>query len=220
MSTARSISSQAQTGAIATSANPLQIGGDSIYGQFFQGAIDEVRIYNRALAQAEIQTDMNAPLGNSIIPPTNLTATAVSGNQVDLTWSAAQSNLGISSYRIERCQAVGCTNFGLIATTPTTVFSDTTVVANATFRYRVQAVDSGGNISAYSNVADAFTGLTIHPQIAALTPIETRQFVGHRRQPGWRYLVCRWHRWRKRLVRDDHDRRAIHTAELSPACTR
>ncbi len=53
------ISSQAQTGGIATSTNPLQIGGDSIYGQFFQGAIDEVRIYNRALAQAEIQADMN-----------------------------------------------------------------------------------------------------------------------------------------------------------------
>ena len=69
------VSSQARTGAIATSTNPLQIGGDSIYGQFFQGAIDEVRIYNRALAQAEIQADMNTPLGISIIPPTNLTAT-------------------------------------------------------------------------------------------------------------------------------------------------
>ena len=67
------ISSQGQTGAISTSTNPLQIGGDSIYGQFFQGAIDEVRIYNRALTQAEIQADMGAPLGNSIIPPTNLT---------------------------------------------------------------------------------------------------------------------------------------------------
>ncbi len=37
---------QAKTGAIATSTNPLQIGGDSLYGQFFQGLIDEVRIYN------------------------------------------------------------------------------------------------------------------------------------------------------------------------------
>ena len=57
------VSSQARTGAISTSTNPLQIGGDSIYGQFFQGAIDEVRIYNRALTQAEIQADMNTPLG-------------------------------------------------------------------------------------------------------------------------------------------------------------
>ncbi len=32
------VSSKAQTGAIATSTNPLQIGGDSIWGQYFAGA--------------------------------------------------------------------------------------------------------------------------------------------------------------------------------------
>ena len=31
------VASRAQTGAIATSTNPLQIGGDSIYGQYFAG---------------------------------------------------------------------------------------------------------------------------------------------------------------------------------------
>ena len=44
------VASRAQTGAIATSTNPLQIGGDSIYGQYFAGLIDEVRVYNRALS--------------------------------------------------------------------------------------------------------------------------------------------------------------------------
>ena len=214
------VSSQAQTGAIATSTNPLQIGGDSIYGQFFQGAIDEVRIYNRALTQAEIQADMNTPLGNSIIPPTNLTATVISGNQVNLSWTAAQSSLGISSYRVERCQGIGCTSFGLIATTPTTTFSDTTVTANATFRYRVQAVDSGGNISAYSNVAEAFTGLTIHPPIAALTPIETRQFAVTGGNPVGVIWSVDGIVGGTRLSGNDHDRRAVHAAELSPACIR
>jgi hypothetical protein len=56
------VASRAQTGAIATSTNPLQIGGDSIYGQYFAGRIDEVRIYNRALSAAQIQNDMNTPL--------------------------------------------------------------------------------------------------------------------------------------------------------------
>ncbi|TMG42047.1 MAG: LamG domain-containing protein, partial [Chloroflexi bacterium] len=32
-------------------------------GFYFAGTIDEVRLYNRALSQAEIQADMNAPLG-------------------------------------------------------------------------------------------------------------------------------------------------------------
>lgn len=53
----------AVTGTIATSANPLQIGGDSIFGQYFAGRIDEVRVYNTALTQAEIQIDMTAPIG-------------------------------------------------------------------------------------------------------------------------------------------------------------
>jgi hypothetical protein len=56
------VASRAHTGAIATSTNPLQIGGDSIYGQYFAGRIDEVRIYSRTLNGAQIQSDMNTPL--------------------------------------------------------------------------------------------------------------------------------------------------------------
>jgi hypothetical protein len=56
------VSSRAQTGNIATSTNPLQIGGDSIWGRYFHGTIDEVRIYNQALSPSEIQTDMITPI--------------------------------------------------------------------------------------------------------------------------------------------------------------
>ena len=73
------VSSLAQTGNIPTSTNPLQIGGDSIYGQYFQGMIDEVRVYNVALTAVQIQSDMNTPIAPDTQPPTaptNLTATA------------------------------------------------------------------------------------------------------------------------------------------------
>jgi hypothetical protein len=56
------VSSRAQTGAIVTSNNPLQIGGDSLYGHYFQGTIDEVRVYDTALTAAQIQADMNTPI--------------------------------------------------------------------------------------------------------------------------------------------------------------
>ena len=46
-----------------TSTGPLRIGGNAIWGEYFSGLIDEVRIYNRALSQAEIQAEMNAPVG-------------------------------------------------------------------------------------------------------------------------------------------------------------
>lgn len=53
------VANRAQTGAMVASTSPLRLGGHSIWSEFFQGRIDEVRIYNRALLPAEIQTDMN-----------------------------------------------------------------------------------------------------------------------------------------------------------------
>ena len=44
------VASKAQTGLLATSTSPLQIGGDSLYGQFSTGRIDEVRVYRAALS--------------------------------------------------------------------------------------------------------------------------------------------------------------------------
>jgi len=54
--------SGAVTGSAATSNSPLRIGGNSIWGEYFRGLIDEVRIYNRALSATEIQVDMNTPV--------------------------------------------------------------------------------------------------------------------------------------------------------------
>jgi len=56
------VSSRAETGPIGVSTNPLQIGGDAFYGQYFLGKIDEVRIYNWALSGPQIQSDMNSPI--------------------------------------------------------------------------------------------------------------------------------------------------------------
>jgi hypothetical protein len=44
---------------IKASTGNLRIGGNSVWGEFFSGLIDDVRIYNRALTATEIQTDMN-----------------------------------------------------------------------------------------------------------------------------------------------------------------
>ena len=49
-------------GALPASTNPLRIGGNSVWGEYFKGLIDEVRIYNRPLSAAEIQVDMGTPV--------------------------------------------------------------------------------------------------------------------------------------------------------------
>jgi fibronectin type 3 domain-containing protein len=56
------VSSSAVAGAAVVSSSALRIGGNSVWGEYFKGVIDELRIYNRALAAAEIQTDMNTPI--------------------------------------------------------------------------------------------------------------------------------------------------------------
>ncbi|MEU6428664.1 LamG-like jellyroll fold domain-containing protein [Microbispora sp. NPDC046973] len=50
-------------GSLYDDGGPLHIGGNNVWGEYFQGLIDEVRIYNRAQTAAQIQTDMNTPVG-------------------------------------------------------------------------------------------------------------------------------------------------------------
>ncbi len=49
-------------GAIPVSAGALRVGGNSLWGEYFRGRIDDVRIYNRALSASEVQNDMNTPV--------------------------------------------------------------------------------------------------------------------------------------------------------------
>ena len=67
------VSSVAISGPIDVSAGPLKIGGNSIFAEWFNGRIDDVRVYNRALTQAEIQSDMAVGVGVSApAPPTGV----------------------------------------------------------------------------------------------------------------------------------------------------
>ena len=165
------VASIAHTGSIATSTNPLQIGGDSLYGQYFAGLIDEVRIYNRALTATQIQTDQTTSVNPTATtpdtsPPTQpgtLSANAVSGSEVDLSWGASSDNVGVTAYQIERCQGTSCTTFTQIGTSPTTTYKDTTTTANTTYTYRVRATDAAGNTSPYTNTTNATTPDTTPP---------------------------------------------------------
>src|SRR5213079_1596625 len=157
------VTSQAQATPLRTTTGTLEIGADSYTGENFAGRIDEVRIYNRALTAAEIQADMNTGVGSAPAdtqPPTtpsNLTATAVSGSQINLNWTASTDDVGVTGYRVERCQGAGCTSFAPIATAGGTTYSDTGLGANTTYTYRVRATDAAGNPSGYSEVASATT---------------------------------------------------------------
>src|SRR5262249_31104168 len=72
-------------------------------------------------ASATTQTpDTTAPSA-----PSGLTATAASGSQINLVWTASTDNVGVTGYLVERCQGAGCTNFAQIATPTGTTFNNT-----------------------------------------------------------------------------------------------
>ncbi|MET1059937.1 MAG: LamG-like jellyroll fold domain-containing protein, partial [Nocardioides sp.] len=54
--------SKPYSGALYSTTDPLRLGGNLVWGEYFKGLIDEVRIYNRPLTAAQIQADMQAPL--------------------------------------------------------------------------------------------------------------------------------------------------------------
>jgi hypothetical protein len=87
--------------------------------------------------------------------PTNLTATAVSYNQVNLSWTDSDTETG---YRIERCTGAGCVNFAQIATAGAnaTNFLDAGLAASTNYSYRILAYNVGGD-SGYSDTASAVT---------------------------------------------------------------
>jgi Concanavalin A-like lectin/glucanases superfamily len=51
------------TGPLTTSDGTLQIGGNTIWQEWFKGRLDDLRIYDRALTPSEIQTDATTPVG-------------------------------------------------------------------------------------------------------------------------------------------------------------
>ncbi len=151
------VASQPQTSPLTTSILPLQVGGDSIYGQYFTGTIDEVRIYNRALSKNEIEGDMNSPIAPPT-PPANLTATASGGTQINLSWTASTSTIGILNYLIERCTDGGFGfSFVRIGTSTTTTYTDTGLNSGFRYCYRVRASDTANNLGGYSNTVTATT---------------------------------------------------------------
>ncbi len=90
-------------------------------------------------------TDGTAPTA-----PTGLTATAPMATQVNLAWTAATDNVGVTGYTIYR-------NGAALTTVTGTSYSNTRVAAGTTYTYTVTAKDAAGNVSAASNAATVTT---------------------------------------------------------------
>ncbi len=159
------------SGNLASSTAPLRIGGNSIYGEYFSGLIDEVRVYNVALTQGQVQSDMNTAVGNTATvdnPPTAPgTLNAVAGpDTVDLSWAAATDDRGTVTYQVHRSTTAGFTPSAAtrVATVNGLTYSDSGMVQGQ-YYYRIVAVDSAGQMGPASNEVAARTSAQLFPPV-------------------------------------------------------
>ena len=185
-------SSAPRTGTLATSTNPLEIGGDSIFGQYFQGAIDEVRVYNVALTPTQIQTDMNTPVGSGSFPAVTLSRISIDfGSQATGTSSAPQTvtltNTGGATLTVSGISVTGLNSGDFAQTnncsspiapsgscTISTVFTPT---ATGTRAAAVTITDNAPGSPHTVSLTGTGTGFSITPRVAVLTPGMTQQFA-------------------------------------------
>ena len=147
------VAARTVAGPLATSTRPLSIGGNGIWGEYFAGAIDELRLYDHALTAAEIQADMNRPVGGAApadtTPPSapGQPVATVNGADVALSWPAATDAGGIARYHVHRSTSTGFTptSANEIGTPASAAYTDA-ALAPGTYFYVVRAEDAAGNL--------------------------------------------------------------------------
>ena len=112
------VSTLSYSGSLDTSASSFRIGGNSIWNEWWQGRIDEVRVYNRALTATEINTAKNTALVSLPTAPTVLSTTPAQGaavrslSQIDVLFSETVVGMNASDLLIAGQPATGLTSLG------------------------------------------------------------------------------------------------------------
>ncbi|HEY6736283.1 MAG TPA: carboxypeptidase regulatory-like domain-containing protein, partial [Candidatus Saccharimonadia bacterium] len=138
-------------------------------------------VYFDDLAIAPVVTTVTpvpTPTPDTTAPstPSGLSATTSSSPSVQLAWQASTDNVGVTSYLVRRG---GVTIAQLGAGTLS--YTDTNVVAGASYDYTVAAVDAAGNVSADSSAlnvklpAPPDTQAPSVPAGLAATPVSSSQ---------------------------------------------
>ena len=89
--------------------------------------------------------------------PTGLATTLVTDTQIDLTWNASTDNVGVTNYRLEKCEGAGCSGFSEIQQPTGTTASVIGLSPGSTHNFRVRAEDAAGNLSGFSSTLEVTT---------------------------------------------------------------
>ncbi len=117
-----------------------------------------------------IEPDPTPPDTTAPTAPSGLGATVSSSSQINLSWGAASDSVGVTGYRIERCQGAGCASFAQIATASGTAYTNTGLSGSTSYSYRVRATDAAGNLGGYSASATAVTSAANRAPVISGSP--------------------------------------------------
>ncbi|MEM7262598.1 MAG: LamG-like jellyroll fold domain-containing protein, partial [Planctomycetota bacterium] len=141
------VGSAAKSGAVAQAPTVAAwIGGNpGRSNQVFDGRIDEVKVFSRALSAAEIQTEMDQPAppffdDQAPTTPGNFQGVATSTMTVDLNWDEATDNFFVAGYRVLQDSVE-------IGTTTQLSFAVAGLAPATSYGFSVIAFDSAGNES-------------------------------------------------------------------------
>lgn len=121
----------------------LELGDSSSTPRTFDVAFDNVIADTAFIADTAVPT-----------APTNLHTTSVTATEIDLAWTPATDDVGVTGYRIFRNGSA--TPIATVGATATS-YHNTGLSAGTTYSYTVRAVDAAGNVSAASATATAKT---------------------------------------------------------------
>ena len=153
-------------------------------GNYFNGSLDDVKIFARTLSSNEVAALYSSSAVAPVAAPTNLIAIAVGNAQVQLTWSEASL---ATSYNLKRALVSGGP-YVTVTNVSTTSYTDTSVVNNRTYYYVVSAVNTIGegtnSLEASTSTsalavwfkADAITGLASGAAVSTWTDLTGNGF--------------------------------------------
>src|SRR3989338_2523425 len=120
-------------------------------GLYFPGLIDDLRIYNRALTEAEIQTDMNTPAGGALPPDTtpptisSISVSSLTQNSATISWTTNEP----ADTQVEYGLTTSYGSQTTLNTSQVTAHSQSLsgLSASTLYHYRVKSKDASKNLA-------------------------------------------------------------------------
>ena len=142
----------------------LLFGAIASGGGYFNGSLDEVRIFSRCLGSNEVSALYSNLISAPVGAPASVSATA-GNNQVQLSWPKAPLGTGYNVKRALLSAGPYVTLTNLAATT----YTDTSATNNRTYYYVVSATNSIGESTNSAPVSVNVSALTVWLKADALT---------------------------------------------------